>query len=48
MIGEIERELSKIKSHIIDYASIKSILLNMGYLKVNDKIYHLKQNRRPY
>ncbi|NPD43950.1 MULTISPECIES: hypothetical protein [unclassified Lentimicrobium] len=43
MIGEIERELSKIKTHIIDHSSISSILMNLGYFKVNDKINHLKQ-----
>jgi len=43
MIGEIERELSKIKTHIIDHASISSILSNLGYYKINDKINHLKQ-----
>jgi len=43
MIAKIERELSKVKTHIIDYASIKSILVNMGYANINDKINHLKQ-----
>jgi len=43
MIIEIEKELSKIKSHIIDYASIRSILVNMGYKSVGDKINMLKQ-----
>ena len=43
MTVKIEKELSKVKTHIIDYASIKSILINMGYVNVNDKINHLKQ-----
>lgn len=39
----IERELSKYKNHIIDYATLKSILVNTGYTSVKDKIENLKQ-----
>lgn len=39
----IEKELLKIKSHIIDYATIKSILNNLSYVNINDKIKKLKQ-----
>ena len=35
---EIEKELLEYKTHIVDYASIKSILVNMGYTRINDKI----------
>jgi len=38
----IEKELSKFKTHIIDYATLKSILLNLGYVNINDKINNLK------
>ncbi|OQY05883.1 MAG: hypothetical protein B6I20_00315 [Bacteroidetes bacterium 4572_117] len=39
----IENKLSKYKTHIIDYASLKSILVNMDYENINDKIANLKQ-----
>ena len=39
----IEKKLSKYKTHIIDYAALKSILVNMGYENINDKINNLKQ-----
>jgi len=40
---KIEHELSKIKTHIIDYPTLKSILSNLGYENINDKINNLKQ-----
>lgn len=43
MDAVIEKLLSESKSHIIDYATIKSILINNGYKAVNDKISYLKQ-----
>ena len=43
MLVAIEKELSKFESHIIDYSSIKSILLNMGYTRINNKIIQLRQ-----
>ena len=43
MIIEIEKELFKFKSHIIDFASIKSTLLTLGYKSIEDKINELKQ-----
>jgi predicted transcriptional regulator of viral defense system len=39
----IDKKLSKYKTHIIDYATLKSILVNMDYENVNDKINNLKQ-----
>ena len=39
----IEKELLKIKTHIIDYATLKSILINLGYTNINDKINSLKR-----
>ena len=39
----IEKELSKYKTHIIDYATLKSILVNNGYTSIKDKIENLKQ-----
>ncbi len=39
----IEKELLKFKTHVIDYASLKSILTNLGYSNVNNKIINLKQ-----
>lgn len=39
----IEEKLLKKKSRIIDYATLKSILKNLGYLNINDKINNLKQ-----
>lgn len=39
----IEKELLKFRTHIIDYASIKTVLQNMGYVNINDKIKNLKQ-----
>lgn len=39
----IEKKLSKYKTHIIDYATLKSILVNIGYTNINDKINNLKQ-----
>ncbi len=40
----IEKDLQKIKSHIIDYASLSNILKNNGYFGINDKISKLKQD----
>jgi len=39
----IEEKLSKFKNRIIDYATLKSILENLGYSNVKFKIYQLKQ-----
>lgn len=39
----IEEKLSKYKTHIIDYATLKSILINLAYTNINDKINNLKQ-----
>jgi len=39
----IEERLSRYKTHIIDYATLKSILSNNGYVNINDKINKLKQ-----
>ncbi len=41
---DVEKDLQKIKSHIIDYASLSSILKNNGYYGINDKISKLKQD----
>ena len=41
----IEKELSKSKSHIIDHATISTILLKYGYVSVKDKIDNLKQKK---
>jgi len=38
----IERALAKNRSHIIDYAMVKNILINIGYSSVKDKIKNLK------
>ncbi|MEA3450883.1 MAG: hypothetical protein U9Q83_03160 [Bacteroidota bacterium] len=40
---EIEKKLSEYKTHIIDYATLKNILVNMDYVNINDKIHNLKQ-----
>ena len=39
----IEEKLSKYKSRIIDYSTLKNILDNLGYSNINDKINNLKQ-----
>ena len=39
----IDKELANIKSHIIDYATIKAILEKYNYKRINDKIENLKQ-----
>lgn len=39
----IEEKLSKFKSRIIDYATLKSILESLGYSDIKFKIYQLKQ-----
>jgi predicted transcriptional regulator of viral defense system len=38
----IESKLLEYKTHIVDYATIKSILVNLGYVNINDKIANLK------
>ena len=43
MDATIEKELSKIKSHIIDHATLSTILLNSGYTSIKDKIANLKK-----
>ena len=43
MIIEIEKELLKFKSHIIEFASVKNILVTLGYKSIEDKINELKQ-----
>jgi hypothetical protein len=43
MNATIEKDLSKIKSHIIDHATLSTILLNNGYTSVKDKINNLKK-----
>jgi predicted transcriptional regulator of viral defense system len=40
---KIEEKLSKFKSRIIDYATLKSILESLGYSDIKLKIYKLKQ-----
>lgn len=40
---QIEKELSKFKTNIIDYPSIKNIIENLGYENTNDKINRLQQ-----
>ena len=39
----IEKNLAKYKTHIIDYPTLKSIIINNGYTSVKDKINNLKQ-----
>ncbi len=39
----IEKALSKNKSHIIDHATLTSILIANGYVSIKDKIDNLKQ-----
>lgn len=39
----IENKLLEYKTHIVDYASLKSILVNMNYDNINSKIANLKQ-----
>ena len=43
MIALIEKSLAKKRSHIIDYATLKNILINLGYLGIKDKINKLKE-----
>ncbi len=43
MDSVIEKLLSESKSHIIDYATLKSILINNAYKAINDKISYLKK-----
>ena len=39
----IENKLSEYKTHIIDYATLKSILKNMNYENINNKIADLRK-----
>jgi len=39
----IEKSLQQFKTHIIDHATLSSILLNNGYTGINDKINKLKR-----
>ena len=39
----IEKSLQNYKTHIIDHATISSILVNNGYSRINDKINSLKK-----
>jgi predicted transcriptional regulator of viral defense system len=39
----IEKNLQEYKTHIIDHATISSILINNGYTGINDKINKLKK-----
>lgn len=43
MIAQIEKALSKYNSHVIDHATLSTILKNSGYTGINDKINDLKQ-----
>ncbi len=45
MDAEIEKDLSKITSHIIDHATLSTILLNNGYTSIKDKITNLKKKK---
>lgn len=40
---DIEKSLQNYKTHIIDHATISSILVNNGYSRINDKINSLKK-----
>ena len=41
---EIEKNLQQYNTHIIDHASLSTILLNNGYSRINDKINRLKKD----
>lgn len=41
----IENKLLEYKTHIIDYATLKSILTSLGYVNINDKIVNLKEKK---
>ena len=41
----IELELNQSKSHIIDHATLSTILLKHGYISIKDKIDNLKQKK---
>ena len=43
MNTSIEIQLAKFKTHIIDYASLKNIFTEEGYVNINDKIKRLKK-----
>lgn len=40
---ELERRLSEYPSRIVEHATISSILLDLGYKSINDKVAQLKQ-----
>ncbi len=39
----IEKNLQQYNTHIIDHATLSSILINNGYTGINDKINKLKK-----
>lgn len=41
---EIEKNLQQYKTHIIDHATLSTILINSGYSGINDKISKLKKD----
>jgi predicted transcriptional regulator of viral defense system len=41
----IENKLLEYKTHIIDYATLKSILTSLDYVNINDKIVNLKRKK---
>lgn len=45
MLRTIEQELQKIPSRLIEHASISSILSNLGYSRINDKILQLMKHK---
>jgi hypothetical protein len=42
MQRELERELRKYPSRIIEHTTLSHILSNLGYSRINDKIVQLK------
>lgn len=44
MNTSIEIQLAKFKTHIVDYASLKNIFTEKGYVNINDKINRLKND----
>lgn len=44
MDREIQRELEKYPTKIIEHSTLKTILSKMGYKNINTKISHLKEN----
>lgn len=45
MDADIEKSLMKSRTHIIDYATIKNILINNGFKSIKDKINNLKKKK---